>query len=143
MRFTSVTTAVLLICLAPALSARAQETSFEIRDKAEFAKIVPTDAKVEKLVGGMTFTEGPCWFDDAQGGYLVFSDIPANQVKRWTAKDGLSVFRDNSNYANGNTRDPEGRLVTCEHQARRVTRTEKDGGVTVLADKHRGKPLDS
>ena len=142
MRFTSVTTA-LLLGLAPALSTRAQESSFEIRDKAEFAKIVPADAKVEKLAGGMTFTEGPCWFDDAQGGYLIFSDIPANHLKRWTAKDGLTVFRDDSNYANGNTRDTEGRLLTCEHQARRVTRTEKDGGVTVLADKFDGKALNS
>ena len=89
----------------------------------------------------MTFTEGPCWFDDARGGYLIFSDIPANHLKRWTAKDGLSVFRDDSNYANGNTRDTEGRLLTCEHQARRVTRTEKDGGVTGLADKFEGKAL--
>jgi hypothetical protein len=137
MRWTSVTTA-LLICFASGYFVAAQE-HFEVRDKAEFAKIVPADAKVEKLAGGMTFTEGPCWFDDAKGGYLVFSDIPANQLKRWTAKEGLSVYRDNSNYANGNTRDMEGRLVTCEHQARRVTRTEKDGGISVLADKYEGK----
>ena len=144
MRFTSVTTALLLlVCLVPTTPTCADEASFETRDKAEFAKIVAADAKIEKLAGGMTFTEGPCWFDDARGGDPVFSDIPANHLKRWTAKDGLSVFRDDSNYANGNTRDGEGRLVTCEHQARRVTRTEKDGGVTVLANKFDGKALNS
>jgi gluconolactonase len=142
MRLSLVTTALLIAWLAPRHASAADE-SFDVRDKAEFAKIVPADAKVEKLAGGMTFTEGPCWFDDAQGGYLVFSDIPANQLKKWTAKDGLTVFRADSNYANGNTRDPEGRLVTCEHQARRVTRTEKDGAIAVLAERYQGKALNS
>jgi gluconolactonase len=136
-------TAVLLFCLAASLRATAADVPFEIRDAAEFARIVPTSSKVEKLAGGMTFTEGPCWCDDARGGYLLFSDIPANQLKRWSAADGLGVFRDNSNYANGNTRDNEGRLVTCEHQARRVTRTEKDGSITVLAERYQDKALNS
>jgi gluconolactonase len=143
MRPRFVVTAVLLLCVAVGQSATAADESFVIRNAAEFGKIVPASSKVEKIAGGMTFTEGPCWFDDAKGGYLVFSDIPANQLKRWTAADGLGVFRDNSNYANGNTRDPEGRLVTCEHQARRVTRTEKDGAITVLADRYQGKALNS
>lgn len=134
--------APLLMLLVPGRAAFAAEP-FEIRDKAEFARIVPTGARVEKLADGMTFTEGPCWFDDAQGGYLIFSDIPANHLKKWTAREGLSVFRDDSNYTNGNTQDLEGRLVSCEHQARRVTRTEKDGSITVLADRYQGKLLTS
>jgi gluconolactonase len=125
-----------------AIAARAQQDAFDVRDKAEFAKIVPDGAKLEKLAGDMKFTEGPVWSDD-DGGYLLFSDIPSNQIKRWDAKKGLGVFRDPSNYSNGNTRDAEGRLITCEHAARRVTRTEKDGTVTVLADKFDGKRLNS
>jgi gluconolactonase len=141
MRLALLTTA-LLIHLLPACSAEAAEP-FDVRNRAEFARIVPADAKVEKLADGMTFTEGPCWFDDAQGGYLIFSDIPANHLKKWTAKEGLTVFRDNSNYANGNTKDLEGRLISCEHAARRVTRTEKDGSITLLAERYQDKPLNS
>jgi gluconolactonase len=78
------------------------------------------------------------------GGYLVFSDIPNNRMMRWLEDDGhLSVFRAPSNYANGNTRDREGRLITCEHDARRVTRTELDGRITVLLDRFEGKPLNA
>jgi gluconolactonase len=133
-----------VLCLAGAgvVVARAVEGVAAV-DKAEFAKILAADARVEKLAGGMTFTEGPVWFDDADGGHLIFSDIPANQLKKWSAKGGLGVFRAGSNYANGNTRDREGRLITCEHAARRVTRTEKDGRVTVLADRFEGKRFNS
>jgi gluconolactonase len=106
------------------------------------ADVVPADAKVEKLASGMTFTEGPVW-TDADGGYLVFSDIPANQLKRWDAKSGLTTFREDSHNTNGNARDREGRLISCEHSARRVTRTEKDGTVTVLADRFDGKKFNS
>jgi gluconolactonase len=123
------------------LAAMAQD-AFDVRDKAEFAKVVAEGAKVEKLAGDMKFTEGPVWSDD-DGDYLLFSDIPSNQIKRWDAKKGLTVFREPSNYSNGNYRDAEGRLITCEHSARRVTRTEKDGSVTVLADKFDGKRLNS
>jgi gluconolactonase len=139
----SIVTSVLLVCLTAGHRATAADEPFVIRNAAEFAKVVPTASKVEKLAGGMSFTEGPCWFDDAKGGHLIFSDIPANQLKRWSVADRLGVFRNDSNYANGNTRDPEGRLVTCEHQARRVTRTEKDGSITVLADRYMGKALNS
>jgi gluconolactonase len=116
---------------------------FQMLDKDEFAKIVAPDAKAEKLAGDMKFTEGPCWFDDAAGGYLIFSDIPSHHLKKWTAKDGLTVFREESNFTNGNTRDAQERLISCEHQARRVTRTEKDGRITVLADKFEGKRFNS
>ena len=103
------------------------------------AHLLAPDAKLEKLAGGMKFTEGPVWMD----GYLIFSDIPSNELKRWDAKNGLSTFRAPSNNTNGNTRDREGRLISCEHSSRRVTRTQKDGTVTVLAERFDGKRFNS
>jgi gluconolactonase len=131
-----------LACMAVAAGAFAAEP-FEVKDKAEFAKVVPADAKVEKLADGMKFLEGPCWVSDDAGGYLLFSSIPDDQIKRWSAKDGLSVYREKSNGTNGNFRDLEGRLISCEGSARRVTRTEKDGSITVLVDKYEGKRFNS
>ncbi len=107
-------------------------------DDERFRKLVPADAKVEQLAGGMKFTEGPVWSDE-DSGFLIFSDIPANELKRWDAKNGLTVFRADSNQTNGNTRDGNGRLISCEHAARRVTRTEKDGTTTVVASAYTGK----
>ena len=99
-------------------------------------------AGVERLATGMRWCEGPVWFGD--GRFLLWSDIPNNRIMRWEEETGrVSVFRKPSNNANGNTRDRQGRLVTCEHDARRVTRTEYDGSITVLMDKHDGKPLNS
>jgi gluconolactonase len=104
-------------------------------DTAEaFHKLVRADAKVQKLVGGMQFIEGPVWTDD-DGGYLLFSDIPANKIMKWDGNT-VSVFREDSHGTNGNTRDPQGRLVSCEHTARRVTRTEKDGTISVVVSSH-------
>ena len=103
---------------------------------------LPPDARVEQLATGMKFTEGPVWTDD-DGGYLVFSDIPSNELKRWDAKNGLASFRADSRNTNGNTRDLQGRLISCEHSARRVTRTEKDGSITVLAEQFEGKRFNS
>jgi gluconolactonase len=100
------------------------------------------NAAVERLATGFRWVEGPVWFGDHQ--CLVFSDIPANRLLRWDAITGaVSVFRAPSNHANGNTRDRHGRLVTCEHLTRRVTRTEYDGSITVLADGYDGKPLNA
>ena len=98
-------------------------------------------AWLDKLFDGCRWAEGPVWFND--GGYLVWSDIPNNRLLRWTPDQGVGVFRADSNHANGNTRDREGRLVSCEHGGRRVTRTEPDGAVTVIADGYRGKALNS
>ena len=99
-------------------------------------------AAVERLFTGCRWSEGPCWFGD--GRYLVWSDIPNNRMLRWDEETGaVSVFRKPSNMANGNTRDRQGRLVTCEHDARRVTRTEYDGTITVIADRFDGKPINS
>jgi gluconolactonase len=107
-----------------------------------FAKYRIGNAKVERIATGMRWAEGPVWFGD--GRYLLWSDIPNNRIMRWDEETGaVSVFRKPSNNANGNTRDRQGRLVTCEHDTRRVTRTEYDGTITVIADKFDGKPLNS
>ena len=99
-------------------------------------------AKVERIASGMRWCEGPVWFGD--GRYLLWSDIPNNRIMKWEEETGrVSVFRKPSNNANGNTRDRQGRLLTCEHDTRRVTRTEYDGTITVIADKFDGKPLNS
>jgi gluconolactonase len=115
---------------------------FDIKDEAEFGKIVPKDAKLEKLASGMKFLEGPVWVP-ADGGYLLFSDIPSNEIKKWNAKDGLTTFRSPSNNTNGNFLDLEGRLISCEHSARRISRTEKDGKVNTIVDTFNDAKLNS
>ncbi|MGA9866112.1 MAG: SMP-30/gluconolactonase/LRE family protein [Acetobacteraceae bacterium] len=100
------------------------------------------NAAIERIASGCRWAEGPVYFRDL--GCLIWSDIPNNRMLRWLEEDGhVSVFRAPSNYANGNTRDREGRLVTCEHDTRRVTRTEHDGRVTVLLDRFEGKRLNA
>lgn len=100
------------------------------------------NAAIERIATGFRWAEGPVWFGDS--GCLIFSDIPNNRMMRWQEADGhLSVFRQPSNNTNGNTRDRQGRLLSCEHDARRVTRTELDGSVTVLIDRFEGKPLNA
>jgi len=107
-----------------------------------FAKCRLFHAAVERLATGFRWAEGPVWFGD--GRYLLWSDIPNNRIMKWEEETGtVSVFRQPSNYANGNTRDRQGRLVTCEHDSRRVTRTEYDGSITVLMDRFEGKRLNS
>lgn len=99
-------------------------------------------AAVERLWTGCRWAEGPVWFGD--GRFLVWSDIPNNRMLRWDEQTGaVSVFRHPSNNSNGNTRDRQGRLITCEHGARRVTRTEHDGRITVLMDRFDGKRLNA
>ncbi len=99
-------------------------------------------AKVERIATDMRWCEGPAWFGD--GRYLLWSDIPNNRIMRWDEETGaVSTFRKPSNNSNGNTRDRQGRLLTCEHDSRRVTRTEYDGTITVIADRFDGKPLNS
>jgi gluconolactonase len=107
-----------------------------------FTKYRVTSAAVERLATGFRWCEGPAWFGD--GRYLLWSDIPNNRIMRWDEETGaVSVFRKPSNYANGNTRDRQGRLVTCEHDSRRVTRTEYDGTIGVVLDRLDSKPLNS
>jgi len=99
-------------------------------------------AKVERLATGMRWSEGPVWLGDSHS--LVWSDVPGNTMYRWDeASATAGVFRSPSNNANGNTRDRQGRIVTCEHLTRRVTRTEYDGSITVLAHSFEGKRLNS
>jgi len=107
-----------------------------------FAKYKVQSAAVERLYTGTRWAEGPIWFGD--GRYLLFSDIPNNRMLRWLEDTGeVSVFRSPSNYSNGNSRDRQGRLLTCEHDSRRLTRTEHDGTITVLMDRFQGKPLNA
>ncbi len=99
-------------------------------------------ARVERLWTGARWSEGPVWF--AAGRYLLWSDIPNNRIMRFDETDGsVSVFREPSNNSNGHTADRDGRLVSCEHLARRVTRTNHDGSVSVIADRFDGKRLNS
>src|SRR5216683_2060013 len=108
------------------------------RFKACFAGHV----RVERLWSGARWAEGPAWF--AAGRHLVWSDIPNNRMMRFVEPSGeVSVFRERSNNSNGNTVDNQGRLVTCEHLTRRVTRTEIDGSLSVIAEKWNGRRLNS
>jgi gluconolactonase len=118
----------------------ANDGLYEVFDKC-FKSLMIGIAQLDKLADGCIWAEGPVWFAD--GGYLLWSDIPNNRMLRWTPETGVSTFRAESNNSNGNTRDRQGRLVTCEHLTRRVTRTEPDGSITVIADKHKGKRLNS
>jgi gluconolactonase len=97
---------------------------------------------VERLATGCRWAEGPVYFGD--GRFLLWSDIPNNRILKWEEETGaVSIFRKPSTFANGNTRDRQGRLITCEHGGRRVTRTEYDGSITVLIDSFEGKRLNS
>jgi gluconolactonase len=118
----------------------AEPPLFVIKDKPEFDRIVSTDEKVEKLAGGFRFVEGPVWIPEDE--YLLFSDIPANEIKKWQ-NDTLTTFRKPSHHTNGNLLDERGRLISCEHGTRRVTRTLKDGKVEVLVDRYGDKKLNS
>ncbi|WP_417247833.1 SMP-30/gluconolactonase/LRE family protein [Celeribacter sp.] len=112
----------------------------DMRDE-RFADLVHPMGQLEQIATGFTWTEGPVWIGDH--GCLLFSDIPSQRVMRWSARDGVSVFREGSQFNNGNTRDPQGRLVGCRHGARDVVRTEIDGSLTVLANSYEGKRLNS
>lgn len=123
------------------------EPGYEIIDE-RFRYCVLANAWVERLYTGTRWAEGPVYFAD--GDYLLWSDIPNNRIMRWTPRSGprtpdsgVGVYRQPSNYVNGNTRDRQGRLVSCEQGGRRITRTEYDGRVIVLADSYQGKRLNS
>ena len=145
--FLAAGTAVAAASLAPPLladwepSPRYPDPRVRILDPS-FARYRLALAKVERLATGFRWCEGPVWFGD--GRFLLWSDIPNNKIMKWDEETGaVSPFRKPSNNANGNTRDRQGRLVTCEHDKRRVTRTEHDGTITVVADAYDGKPLNS
>jgi gluconolactonase len=114
--------------------------TYELIDR-RFRRYILPNCVVGRLYTGTLWAEGPCWFAD--GEFLVWSDIPNDRMLRWVEGLGVNVFRQPANNTNGHTRDREGRLVSCEHGARRVTRTEVDGSITVLADNYQGKRLNS
>ncbi len=111
----------------------------------ELERIVSVDTEIEELGNGYGGdpgpTEGPLWWKE--GGYLLFSDIFNDRRMKWTPSEGVSLHQQGTNRANGLTRDLEGRLLACEHGARRVSRLEPDGTITVVADNYRGKPFNS
>ncbi|MEM8690435.1 MAG: SMP-30/gluconolactonase/LRE family protein [Pseudomonadota bacterium] len=106
-----------------------------------FDSYVLGNAPVKQLATGFDWVEGPVWFGDAN--CLLFSDIPNNRIMRWSPDTGISTYRAPSNFANGHTRDLEGRLISCEHGTRQVSRTEHDGTITVIANSFEGKRLNS
>lgn len=122
-------------------SQRYPDPRIEVLDPS-FAKYRIFSSTVEMLGTGMRWAEGPVWFGD--GRYLLVSDIPNNRIMRYDEASGAwGVFRSPSNFANGLSRDQQGRLLACEHGGRRITRTEYDGRITVLADQFDGLPLNS
>jgi gluconolactonase len=120
---------------------RFPDPAVEIVDE-RFNQLLVGQGVVERLWTGGRWLEGPVWFGD--GRYLLFSDIPNNRMLRWTEETGdVTVFRQPANNSNGNTRDRQGRLVTCEHLTRRVSRTEHDGTITVILDRFDGQRLNA
>ena len=113
---------------------------FDIIDP-RFRRCVVANASLEKLADGCGWLEGPVWFADHD--CLVLSDIPNDRLLRWSESSGLSVLRAPSGFINGNTRDREGRLISCSHGHRCLLRTEWDGTVSVLAERYRGRRLNS
>ena len=106
-----------------------------------FAGLVHPMSRLVQIADGMIWTEGPVWFGDHE--CLLFSDIPSQRIMRWSEADGLSVFRAGTEFTNGNTRDRDGRLLSCRHGKRDVVRTEIDGTLTVLASTFEDNPLNS
>src|SRR6187455_2343779 len=112
----------------------------EVRD-SRFREVVGGTAELQPLGNGFMFTEGPLWHPTAK--FLLFSDMPGNIIRRWTPAGGVTPFRQPSNMTNGLTYDRQGRLFACEHSTSRVTRTEPDGSITVLATHYEGRELNS
>jgi gluconolactonase len=112
----------------------------EIRD-SRFAAVVGPDVSFEKLAGDCLFTEGPLWHPRER--YLLWSDMPGDHLRRWSAKDGVTTFRKPCNKSNGLAWDREGRLLVCEHASSQVTRTERDARSVPIATHHEGKELNS
>ncbi|WP_158807741.1 SMP-30/gluconolactonase/LRE family protein [Beijerinckia sp. L45] len=113
---------------------------FEIIDPV-FKTYVLGNAPLERLGEGFRWAEGPVWFGDM--GMLLFSDLPNNRVMRWSEADGVQLFRAPSDFANGHARDREGRLITCSHHGRCISRLEHNGEVTKLVDRFEGKRLNA
>jgi len=106
----------------------------------EFRKLVPENAKIEKIAGGFQFTEGPLWH---RGGFFLFSDTHAESILKWTPDGKVSTYRKVPGGSNGLTFDNDGRLIAVEYGMHRLTREEKDGSITVLVDSYQGKRLNT
>lgn len=132
--------AALLVLFSYAVPLHAQY--FVIEDQPEFDQLVADNSRLTQLETDLQFAEGPVWIPRGRG-FLIFSDIPANELKQWTAEDGVSVFRKPSGNANGNALDAQGRLLSAEHGNRRISVTEADGTVHTLADRFEGKRFNS
>jgi gluconolactonase len=162
------TLAFIAIAVVFLAGARAQAQNFGevVRVDPAADAIIPQDAKVEKLADGLQFLEGPIWVHSKGQGYLLFSDIPANVIRKWDPKNGVSVFLEKSGFtgadasnvggqtnngfglvnligSNGITLDKQGRIVFCQHGDRQISRLEKNGKRTVLASRYEGKRLNS
>ncbi|MFW6195368.1 MAG: SMP-30/gluconolactonase/LRE family protein [Chloroflexota bacterium] len=116
----------------------------DVRD-SRFETLVSRDAELRVVHSEMGFTEGPVWVPEYPGeaGFLLWSDIPASRLLRWSHDSGVNVFRENTNNTNGNTLDREGRLISCEHSGRRVSRTESWGDIVPLVERYQGRRLNS
>lgn len=157
---------ILAAFLAIGAKARAQDFGEVVRLDPAADAIIPADARVEKLAGGFGFLEGPVWIHAKGQGYLLFSDIPANVIRKWDPKNGVSVFLEKSGFtgtdasdvggqsnngfgmvtligSNGITLDRQGRIVFCQHGDRQISRLEKNGKRTVLVSRYEGKRLNS
>ncbi|MDP2998906.1 MAG: SMP-30/gluconolactonase/LRE family protein [Bryobacterales bacterium] len=129
-----------------------QEAGKFVNADPALGAIVPAGAKIEKLAGGLIFTEGPLWMHDG-GGYLLFSDVPGNAIYKWSPGGKVVDFRrpvflgkaEKGEFVgpNGQTLDKQGRLITCEHRNRRISRTEKSGAIVTVVDRFEGKRLNS
>lgn len=114
--------------------------SVSIRDP-RFAQVVGSDVEFERIASGCLFTEGPLWHPKEH--YLLWSDMPGDHLRRWSARDGVTTYRKPCNMSNGLTWDHQGRLLACEHASSQVTRTEPDGRIAPLATHYQGKQLNS
>lgn len=133
--------ALCAMALAPVSSSSAADVV--VLDAQAMAPLVAPDAVVKKLAGGMKFIEGPVWIGSGNDGQLIFSDIPADELKAWSPAAGLTVFRTPSRNANGNTLDLQGQLITAEHSGRRLSRTAADGTLSTVVDQAGGKKFNS
>jgi len=129
------------VIIQTALALATLAADFEIKDQKAFDKLFPKDAKVERLATDMQFVEGPIWV--AKDNRLIFSDIPANELKQWTRAKGVESFRKPTNNTNGNTLDRQGNLISAEHTAHRISRTLPDGKVETVVEQFEGKDLNS
>lgn len=131
-----------LLIFALMLNTSVQAQELKAEDNRAFSELFPANAKVETLGADFQFTEGPAWVGGKEG-FLIFSDIPANKIYRWSEGAGFSAFRVPSQQSNGNNLDLQGRIITAEHWGRRVSLQKGNGMIITLLDNYRGKKFNS